>query len=297
MIIKTLGYITRSITVFLLPKSGLYFLGMVIVRAIRSIKKLTFSRSDMRDEQIVTVFQGVKMKVDRLSYMGGSLFWTGFHHINEILFLNTYLREDMVFVDIGANQGEFAIFAASLLKNGEVLAFEPVTTTRNLLETNRDLNDMTNLKVYPYGLGNEEALMAVYAPSNDEVHLGRNDGLFSLYRTEFRDAFEEEIRIMVFDDQFLDKLLRLDFIKIDIEGGELYALQGMQKSILKFKPWILIEVGEDTIKAAGYTTADLMQFFDNLDYGFYALKRGELSNKKVTHFDQWGNYIVKPNLK
>lgn len=88
MFIKTLRYITRSITIFLLPKSGLYFLGMVIVRVIRSIKKLTFSRSEKRDERIVTVFQGAKMQVDRLSYMGGSLFWTGFHHINEILFLN-----------------------------------------------------------------------------------------------------------------------------------------------------------------------------------------------------------------
>lgn len=295
MFIKKLSNITRQMSTYLLPKKGFYFLGMILVRIIRYFRKITNRNLLERDYQTVTVYPGSKMGVDRLSYMGGSLYWTGFHHINEILFLKSFLRQDMVFIDVGANQGEFSIFAAKLLTQGKVIAFEPVSYSRNLLEKNKHINQFHNLEIIPCGLGNQETRLPVFTTSYDPAYAGRNDGLSSVYKTEYRNCFEEIIDITVFDTHFLTSMTRMDFVKIDIEGGELYALQGMKQSLLKFKPWILIEVGNDTIEAAGYTIDDLIHFFNDIDYSFYAIKRGVLQNSKITKFDYWGNYIVRPN--
>ena len=91
------------------------------------------------------------MRVDRNSYMGGSIFWNGFHHASELIFLNKYLKSDMTFIDIGANQGEFTLFAADKLKDGSVLAFEPTPFQLGLLEQNVQLNNFSHVSIHKFG--------------------------------------------------------------------------------------------------------------------------------------------------
>src|SRR5690554_1400204 len=62
----------------------------------------------------------LKLRVDRCRAMGSALFWTGFHEFREFQFLHRHLRTDMVFVDVGANQGEYTLFAAKRVSNGSV---------------------------------------------------------------------------------------------------------------------------------------------------------------------------------
>lgn len=292
---EILSSLTRSICLFLIPKGLLYYPGMMVVRLMRWLRSIRKIESNIEEFHVVTVYPRAKMKVDKNAYMGGSLFRTGFHHINEILFLNSFLRPDMVFLDVGANQGEFSIFAASKIKSGRVLAFEPGSASLTLLKTNKELNHFDHLEIYPYGLSHENAVLPIYTTAQDDTPIGRNEGLSSVYQTDFRSAFVEEIEVKVFDEIFYDKLGRIDFLKIDIEGGELYALQGMKKSIQKFRPWVLIEVGEETISAAGYSTSDLVGFFQELGYSFFEIKRGILQKEPVIQFNKWGNYIVNPN--
>jgi hypothetical protein len=120
-----------------------------------------------------------------------------------------------------------------------------------------------------------------------------NEGLSSLYSSSDRNILQEVIQIKVFDDLFFNDLDRLDFIKIDVEGAELFALEGMVKSIQKFKPVILIEINEETFRAANYATKDVVDFFYNLGYGFFEIRKGKLLNIEVTSFEKWGNYIVQ----
>lgn len=43
------------------------------------------------------------------------------------------------------------------------------------------------------------------------------------------------------DDLMVDKLPRIDLIKIDVEGAEHLVIEGAMKTIKKFKPKILFE--------------------------------------------------------
>jgi hypothetical protein len=112
-----------------------------------------------------------------------------------------------------------------------------------------------------------------------------------LYPDEYRSVQEEIIQLKVFDSLFFDKLERLDFIKIDIEGAELPALKGMLKTITKFKPQILIEISSETIKNTNYEFEELLEFFEKLNYQAYSLFRGNLVKENDLKLTSWGNYI------
>ena len=67
---------------------------------------------------------------------------------------------------------------------------------------------------------------------------------------------------MVTIDQL--KLKRLDFVKIDIEGMEIEALNGAKKSIEQFKPQLLIE----KIKS---NESEIRAFVEKFDYQIFPL--------------------------
>src|SRR5262249_47782563 len=75
---------------------------------------------------------------------------------NEFAFLDRTLRRRMTFLDIGANDGLYTLFAARRVgRSGSVLAFEPSSRERRVLERNVALNRLKNVVVVPSALANE----------------------------------------------------------------------------------------------------------------------------------------------
>jgi FkbM family methyltransferase len=285
------GFYRYFITLFLASKST-YLLGMVFVRMARKARKRRFRENQGIENVTINNFAGnLQMRVDKNSYMGGSIYWTGYHHINEFLYLKKALSPDMTFVDVGANQGEFTLFASSLLKNGNVISFEPVSSNFNSLTHNVELNGLKNVQIQKMGLFDKEDQMPIYTSMEETLHSGRHEGLSTLFAGDTRSTFEETIELKVFDDLFFDSLTRFDFLKIDIEGAELYAMKGMIKALRKFKPGILIEMSHQTFLDAGYTVKEMLDFLFELGYEPYTLYRGNLVKKESVSYDDWGNYV------
>lgn len=265
---------------------------MVLVRFGRKLK----NRKVSNVKEFVTISDvtgGVKMRVDKNSYMGGSIYWYGFHHLSEMLYLKSFLTKDMVFVDVGANQGEFSLFAASKVTDGKVLAFEPTSYQLGLLKTNKDLNHFDNLVINDYGLFDKPDTVNVYTNYEVELHGGEHEGLSSMYKSDQRSVLEDTIDLKVFDDVYFEKLERCDFVKIDIEGAELPALQGMRKTISKFKPQLLIEMNRETFLQAGYELEDVLSFLDEFNYKGYKVYRGRLVPVSSDSYEDYSNIVFK----
>ena len=69
-------------------------------------------------------------------------------------------------------------------------------------------------------------------------------------------------------DSFVSQLdlKRLDFVKIDIEGHEFEALEGMVATLKSYKPILLIEVHPNFLNEEGHSVAKLVNFLVDLGY-------------------------------
>jgi FkbM family methyltransferase len=289
-----LANLLRILCFPLITQKGGYFAGMLLVRLGRKLRKMHFNKKGIQSEkQKITVFRRAKMEVEPSSYIGGTLFWFGMHHVNEIIALNSILKPNFTFVDVGANQGEFTIFAATKLKSGRVISFEPVSKQFSMLQKNIELNNFSNIELNNYGLSETEEKLPIYTSTDTELHSGIHEGLSTLFRSNSRTEIEEIVSLKIFDDEYFTKLVRFDFLKIDIEGAELFALKGMHKSLLKFKPMILIEINDETFTQAGYSSIEVLQYLAKFGYQPYKIFRGKLIKVTSNKLEEWGNYIFK----
>jgi FkbM family methyltransferase len=223
---------------------------------------------------IINDFDGnLKFKLDPSSYIGSLIYWRGYHSVNEISLMKKILKQNMTFVDIGANQGEYTIFAAKRLIQGQVISFEPLSTSYNHLKENIKLNQFNNVMTYNFALSDTKGYAKIYTSDDLEIHSSFNEGLSSLYQSNYRNALLEKVEVEVFDRVWKNhNNLSLDIIKIDVEGSELPVLKGAINTIKKYKPLIILEINEETFQEAGYAKDELIIFLENLNYKFSLIK-------------------------
>ena len=94
-------------------------------RLIEPVRRFYVNKYKNKANAYVTIdyFDGdLRFGLDRASYMGSLIYWRGFHSRNELQCLGRLLQPNMTFVDVGANRGEFTVYAAKRLIDGCVYA-------------------------------------------------------------------------------------------------------------------------------------------------------------------------------
>lgn len=166
-----------------------------------------------------------KCIVQRYIYDEGDFYenWT----LNRI---SKQIPENAIILDIGANIGNHSMYWVSQSNAKQVYAFEPVKYTFDILQKNVELNHFEDkIKTFNIGLSDRNGNAEI---SNwNETNLGG---------TSIKQAESGSIPIRKLDDVELDTD-RIDFIKIDVEGHEIFMLNGAEKTIKKYKPIIFIE--------------------------------------------------------
>lgn len=225
---------------------------------------------------IINNYDGdMKIQVDLSKTMGASLFWTGFHEFNEMRFLNRFLREDMTFVDVGANQGEFSLFASRRLPKGRVLAFEPMSLFFDRLTFNVRLNGITNVQCYKFGLSDRKAEVPIYFNAQNNAN---HEGLASVFSLDRRDQNKEIISLSTLDEvlKAASSIGSVDFIKIDVEGSEWAVLKGSQEVLRKYRPALMVELNDETAALAGYSVEEMITWLQQFGYVPLQIARNEL---------------------
>jgi FkbM family methyltransferase len=160
-------------------------------------------------------------------------------------------------MDIGANIGATSIFLASL--RPEVLAFEASPRTRKILEENITNNQIRNIHIFPYGLGEcDGELLITAAPDNAS-------GGFISATIQHLDGHITEAATIKNGDSLLQESCpnkRIALIKIDVEGHELEVLSGLSNRLKRDNPVIVLEMNHWCLNA--FKRCSIPEFLERL---------------------------------
>jgi len=166
-------------------------------------------------------------------------------------------------IDAGAHTGRHTVPIAQMVApDGKVFAFEPLPFARAELERIAARN--TAVVVQPFALADREG--------EDEFVVAVDIPAYSGLKTRIYDGPTRVERIRV-DVRTLDGLFahadRLDYIKIDAEGGELGILRGATVLLERFAPVITFEFGANSLGSYGVTVEDMAEFWRDKRYMIY----------------------------
>lgn len=174
-----------------------------------------------------------------------------FYEARQLADIRPMIRPGAVVVDAGANIGNHTLFFAAVCGAAMVHAIEPGRVARSILERNIALNGLEErVRVHPFALGAEPGA------SEFRRYPAGNIGAATLEPDpggRYPVAALDSLR-----------LGRVDFVKMDVEGGFLDALRGAGETLRRFRPPVWIELrrklgevepGERALGELGYRRA------------------------------------------
>jgi FkbM family methyltransferase len=141
----------------------------------------------------------------------------------------------MVVFDIGANNGYYTVMFCEMVGHtGTVSAFEPDPHNYKLLCATMDMNSFDNYDITPFAIHNHVGYVQ-FGVSDDCAW----SGIKTQKATEWI-----EVNCSTIDNVVLNWCddIKVDVIKIDIEGTETEAIEGAILTLYKHKPILLIEL-------------------------------------------------------
>ncbi len=168
--------------------------------------------------------------------------------------ISTILKKGDTFVDVGANVGVMTFCAAKLVgETGKVIAFEPNPDNLQLLYCGILKNNFKNVLIMPFAASDRVAVFSLAGgASNSHLTTPQEGGYHA--------------QSIVMDDYLLE-MVRLDLVKMDIEGHEPFALAGLHRSLRKHKPLVLLEFNPRCLRdVSGIKPEDFLDMvFDTFD--------------------------------
>lgn len=180
--------------------------------------------------------------------IGTYLFLRGEYASARISEIRKAVKKGDIVIDIGANIGYFTVLLASLVgPEGKVYAFEPDPRNFSLLQHTIERNGYTNVIAEQKAVSNTAGEFLLYQAQSWAANSLTNTGHVSSVK----------VNVITLDD-FLSDESRINFIKMDIDGSEPLAIQGMAQ-LIKRSPNLQV--------LAEYEPGNLKQYISNpLDF-------------------------------
>ena len=208
-------------------------------------------------------------------------------------------------VDIGANIGLYMVKLKSLDLEREYYGFEPNPVCNYYTQELISSNDFQNVRLFPFALSNVRELRRFYAKRKADKMGSLHD--YARPGEEKGNSFD----LFTFPgDEFFD-LLNPDSIcamKIDVEGFELEVLQGIEKTLLKYRPFVYCEIWhlpdktDPSYEEKLRRSDSICKFLKRIDYeiiGFEFAENNLVEINSVDDFEnsQRGDYVLFPKSK
>jgi FkbM family methyltransferase len=185
----------------------------------------------------------------------------------EAFLLKKYLKPGFIVFDVGANIGEWSIMAFQSEPNIHIFAFEPLPIAFNSYKKKLQTS-LAKAELFQLALSDHLGRAEFY-------HCTARSTLSSLFRRDIFSSKKTEKISVELDtlDHFctIHHINKIDYLKIDTEGGEISILQGA-KNLLKnhYVTALQFEYG-GCYKDAGTTLKEAMQILTEAGYVIFRI--------------------------
>ena len=181
-----------------------------------------------------------------------------------------YVPDRGTILDVGGHIGTHSVPYGKRNPNATVYTFEPQSYIRTMLESNKELNNVSNMTILPFGAGHMDRSVRL---ANDFTSDGYSADLTVNYASSrpanfgglgiTNDPRGEEIQIRTIDSFDFNDVV---YIKIDIEGAETLAVYGARKTIMKYRPVLLIEQSDKNVTSFYISDCEDLSTFSVTEY-------------------------------
>ncbi len=155
-----------------------------------------------------------------------------------------------IIIDIGGHIGSFSIWAAKQAHQGQVFTFEPNIENFNLLQENKRLNDVSNLTAFNLAVAHKKGEITLFNSKHQNMgHSFYEDDLSSKTIVQ---------AISLAEILQINKIKKVDLLKIDAEGAEYQILLNTPAKVLNKVTKIILEY-HDYLNH-GYTYQDIKKY-------------------------------------
>ena len=197
----------------------------------------------------------------------------GVHEPPVVAWLKENVRPGMNAIDLGANIGSYTVLLANLVgPEGRVLSVEADTGVVQILRHNVEANRLAHVDV----------VNGAAHSSCGTLRLGRAaasswyTGAYYRQASEWVDVPACTVDSLVADRQWV----RVDLVKIDVEGNETAVLQGMNWVLRNFRPIVFVELHDYNDEGSAHPALDVLR---DAGYDFsYLSPQHVISRRRAT---------------
>ncbi len=167
--------------------------------------------------------------------------------------MRRFLKPDSNCIDIGSHRGEVLSQMLKYAPEGQHYAFEPIPELFRFLQ--KKYSGKAN--ILPYALAEKEGISTFHYVKNAPAFSGLKKRKYHINNPEIQ-KLEVNVKTL---DQLLPEDLKIDLIKIDVEGAEFPVLKGAKRILRKSRPLVIFEFG---LGASDYYNTDPDEFYKYL---------------------------------
>lgn len=199
--------------------------------------------------------------------------------------------ESGVFCDIGANIGQHSLFMSQCCAH--VHAFEPLAAVSDRLKQQIALNNLSNITIHELGLSDSNGKLPFYAPT------GSNQGVGSFDADSQTRGNQPigELEIARGDDYMAAQAIQqIDIMKIDVEGFEQKAIDGLRETLRRTRPVIALEVTYGDAHSFPSQQALLDALPENYELYIFDTRKanGKTARRRGAKAKRTGHYELQP---
>ena len=184
------------------------------------------------------------------------------------------IKKDSNCIDIGCHKGEMLQSILKLAPAGKHFAFEPIPYLYDQLKVKFE----GQAAIFPCALSDKSGQTTFNLVKNAPAYSGINKRKYAVSEPEI-----EEIQVELKQlDEVIPAETKIDFIKIDVEGGEFDVLKGAKNLLNAHHPILVFECGIGASEFYGTNPSDLFQFLADLNYKTSTLRAYMQQGKPLT---------------